>query len=225
MKSPENIQKLNDALLDPEEKGEIKRNSKDDLVAKIVKCCEDGDIELPYSDSKLKRMTKTQLTKLLGECIEDKIRNAMAEQVGAKKGSGDRVIALGALKMIHSIAANGTEKALNVFLPKYGYEVEGFSKSLQNPAVDEAVTACLEEIAADSDVLQYIESPYARLAIAWSGALITSIKKKTQYKYATRMEPRPTHREDPVQPRAGGRQTHGQEQRGVRFAPTNALQV
>ena len=48
MKSPENIQKLNDALLDPEEKGEIKRNSKDDLVAKIVKCCEDGDIELPY---------------------------------------------------------------------------------------------------------------------------------------------------------------------------------
>ena len=118
MKSP-NLSELNDALLaPPEEKVETKRNSKDDLVAKIIKCCEDGDLELPYSDSKLKRMTKTQLLKLLAECIEEKLRNDMAEQVGAKKGSGDRVIALGALKMIHGIAANGTEKALNIFLPK-----------------------------------------------------------------------------------------------------------
>ena len=226
MKSP-NLSELNDALLaPPEEKVETKRNSKDDLVAKIIKCCEDGDLELPYSDSKLKRMTKTQLLKLLAECIEEKLRNDMAEQVGAKKGSGDRVIALGALKMIHGIAANGTEKALNIFLPKYGYEVSGFSKSLQDPVVDEAVTACLEEIAADSDVLQYIESPYARLAIAWSGALITSIKKKANNKrYASRMEPRPTNRQNPVQPRVGGRPADGQEFGRLRFAPEDAKTV
>ena len=226
MKSPD-LAKLNDALLDPpEEKVEVKRNSKDDLVAKIIKCCEDGDLELPYSDSKLKRMTKTQLLKLLAECIEEKLRNDMAEQVGAKKGSGDRVIALGALKMIHGIAANGTEKALNIFLPKYGYEVSGFSKSLQDPVVDEAVTACLEEIAADSDVLQYIESPYARLAIAWSGALITSIKKKANNKrYAPRMEARPINRQNPIQPRASGRPADGQEFSRIRFAPEDAKPV
>jgi hypothetical protein len=227
MESPDHA-KLNDALLTPSEEklDAAKRNSKDDLVAKIVKCCEDGELELPYSDSKLKRMTKTQLTKLLGECIEEKIRNAMAEQVGAKRGSGDRVIALGALKMIHSIAANGAEKVFNIFLPKYGYEVDGFSKSLQNPAVDEAVTACLEEIAADTDVLQYIESPYTRLAIAWSGALITSIKKTTKNKrYAPRMEPRQTNRQNPIQFGPGGGPADGQEFSRIRFAPEDAKPI
>ena len=39
-----------------------------------------------------------------------------------------------------------------------------------------AVEQCLAEIAAESDILQHIESPYVRLAIAWGGALVTSIR-------------------------------------------------
>ena len=56
------------------------------------------------------------------------------------------------------------------FLPQYGYEVDGFSDSLKDPCVREATDACLVEIAKESDVLQYVQSPWARLAIAWGGA-------------------------------------------------------
>ena len=141
-KNPENFAKLNDQLLAPKvAEGDKKpvRNSKEDLIAKIVACCAENDIQLPHSDTRLRRMTKQQLLKLLAECLEKGVRDQMAQQVGAKRGASDGVIALGALKMIHSIAANATEKGLNVFLPDYGYEIDGFHDSLQQPAVKEAV--------------------------------------------------------------------------------------
>ena len=63
-------------------------------------------------------------------------------------------------------------------LPRYGYEIHGFTQALKDPNVDEAVTQCLAEIARESDVMQYIESPYVRLAIAWGGALVTEESKQ-----------------------------------------------
>ena len=75
----------------------------------------------------------------------------------------------------------------NIFLPQYGYEVDGFTDSLKDPSVREATDACLVEIAQDTDVLQYVQSPWARLAIAWGGALVTSVqRKKTRYSYQRR---------------------------------------
>ena len=53
-KKPESFAKLNDELLAPkvEDQGDKKpgRNSKEDLIAKIVACCADNDIPLPHSD-------------------------------------------------------------------------------------------------------------------------------------------------------------------------------
>ena len=149
----QSFQKLNDQLLAPKVDDEDKkpgRNSKEDLIAKIVACCADNDIPLEHSDTKLRRMTKQQLLKLLAEVLETGVRDQMAHQVGAKRGASDGVIALGALKMIHSIAANAAEKGLNLFLPDYGYEIDGFHDSLQQPVVKQAVDSCLEEIAADA---------------------------------------------------------------------------
>ena len=71
----EQVEKLNDDLLveapSKEEPDEPKRNSKDDLVAKIINVCADNQLELEHSNSKLKRMTKQQLCKILAEKIED----------------------------------------------------------------------------------------------------------------------------------------------------------
>jgi len=210
---------LNDELLSTSEDVKSpKRNTKEDLIRKIMMCAEDNNIELPYSDTKLRRMTKQQLCKLMAEILEQKVRNDMADQVGAKRGSGNGVIALGALKMVHNICANTAEKGINVFLPNYGYEINGFAQSLKDPVVDDAITMCLEEIARDSDVLQYVESPYTRLAIAWSGALVSSVRKCSNHKkkYATNMEPRTFSRQNPIQPRAGGRPSNGEVKRGFR---------
>ena len=193
--------KLNNELLkvssdDEKKEKPRKRNSKEELIDKIIRLAEHNNIPLLHSDTKLKRMTKQQLTELLAETIETAMRNEMARQVGAKPGAADSVIALGALRMVHDICAKGTEQCFNIFLPQYGYEVEGFSDSLKDPSVREATDACLVEIAKDTDVLQYVQSPWARLAIAWGGALVTSVqRKKTRFNYKRRYAPRMESRE------------------------------
>ena len=214
--------KLNDELLedDVQQTDEVpKRNSKDDLIAKIINCCADNNLELEHSNTRLRRMTKEQLCKILAGKIELGVRSQMAAQVGAKANAPDSVIALGALKMMHNIAANTAEKGLNMFLPQYGYAVEGFTDSLKDPAVDQAVDQCLAEIAADSDIMKHIESPYVRLAIAWGGALVTSIRKAPQvikrpkYTYVAPVEPRPAHQKAPDQHRPSRRPEDGKVDR------------
>ena len=74
----------------------------------------------------------------------------------------------------------------------------------RHPAVDEAVTQCLLEIAAESDILQHIKSPYVRLAIAWGGALVTSIRKAPRIikrRHAPPLGPRENNQENAFQPR------------------------
>ena len=126
--------KLNNELIratdeDDKKSEKTKRNSKDELIQKIIQLAENNDIPLKMSDTKLRRMNKQQLNELLAEVVETAMRNEMAKQVGAKPGATDSVIALGALRMIHDIAAAGTEKTINIFLPDYGYEVDGFARN------------------------------------------------------------------------------------------------
>ena len=224
-------EKLNDDLLvevsDKEESDEPKRNSKDDLVGKIINVCADNQLELEHSNSKLKRMTKQQLCKILAGKIEDGVRSQMAKQIGAKPGASDTVIALGALKMMHNLLANSAEKGLNIILPAYGYEVDGFCESLKDPNVDEAVTQCLSEIALESDIMQYIESPYVRLALAWGGALVTSIRKTRRIvnRNVTPMGPVPSRTENSIQSCIGRRPQTGKINSGERPSSPNVKKV
>ena len=222
------ISTLNDELLesagDPVESksAEVKRNSKDDIITKIIKCAEDNHVTVDHSNTKLRRMTKQQLNKLLADTIEKSMQNQMAEQVGvaqSSRGASEKLIALGALRMVHNLCANAAEQGLNAVLPKYGYEIKGFAKSLADPPVKEAVDACLEEIARESDILGYIESPYARLGIAWGGALMTSLQRKQnnhftfKNQHAAFVGSRPPRPKNPLQPRPSRRPQDGEEQR------------
>ena len=202
-------QKLNDALLEEPAldlaESEPKRNSKDELITKILKVCNDANLELDESDSKLRRMTKRQLTEKLAEKIELAVQNTMAEQVGVKAGSPNSVIALGALKMVHNIAAGSAEKFANIFLKPRGYEINGFQQSLKEPHVAESIDQVLAEIAAETDVLQYFNSPYTRLALCWGSALVTSVQRcpiitpPNNKKYATQLGPFPARAKAPRQ--------------------------
>ena len=165
------MEALNDDLLaaaagnteEEEEPEEPKRNTKEDLIGKILKLCEDQNLPLEQSNSKLRRMSKKALGELLAEKLELGITNAMAEKVGVPQGSDARMIGLGALRMVHDLCANLAETGANSVLPKYGFEVKGFTDALNQPHVKEAVDSCLEEIAAESDVLEYVKSPYLSL--------------------------------------------------------------
>ena len=187
MEDAKEITTLNNALLNASEpKTEdvpVKRNSKDAFIDKILTISEKYELDVQYSDTKLKRMNKKQLTKVLAEVIEESVKIDMCKQVGCAPGASPKVLGLAALRMMHDICATGFEKTAQAFLPQYGYEIDGFSSALKQPTISQAIDQCLTEIAAESpEILQYFESPYARLALSWSGAALSCIKKRSHNK-------------------------------------------
>lgn len=221
---PSEEKKLSNQLLNAEEPTtgspeKPKRNSKDSLRSNILKVVEKYDLELGYSDTKLKRMNKEQLTRVLAEVMEESVKIDMAKAVGVDPRGGGKVVTLGALRMIHNICSNGFEKGFNVYGPDLcGMECRGFHESLQHPDVAQTVDACLMEIAQENpEVLEYFESPYARLALVWVGVLSTVIKKA----HVQNVEPRMRERPAPRRPRGG----RSQEERKVNGSNEPSVQI
>ena len=184
---PEETVRLNNELLKAdapleEEEKRPKRNSKEELTAKILKVVAAYELEFNYSDTKLRRMNKQELTQLLGQVTEEGVKHDMAKAVGVDPRAHGKVVTLGALRMLHNLCATGFEKGFNAFgTPYCGYECTGFAETLQDPAVQSSVDECLTEIAAENpEILEYFDSPYSRLALVWSGALISRVRKKEQ---------------------------------------------
>ena len=210
---PTESARLNNELLKEDEapsdeKPSPKRNSKEELTAKILKVVDVYALDFTYSDTKLKRMNKVELQKLLASVVEEGVKHDLAKSVGADPRLGDQGITLGALRMVHNLCATGFEKVWNSYGAKYtGYECEGFSETLRDPSVQTSVDDCLREIAKQNpEILEYFDSPYTRLALVWSGCLITCIKKKDhriKENYAERMGPH--SRVQPDSPRLGRR--------------------
>ena len=181
---PEDTVRLNNELLkadEPptEEEKKPKRNSKEELTAKILKVVSAYELEFNYSDTKLRRMNKQELTKLLAEVTEEGVKHDMAKAVGVDPRAHGKVVTLGALRMLHNLCATGFEKGFNAFgTPYTGYECNGFAETLRDPSIQGSVDECLTEIAAENpEILEYFDSPYARLALVWSGALRQNARK------------------------------------------------
>lgn len=215
-----------DGKKDDEAAKDAKRNTKQALIQNILKVVEKYQLDFDYSDTKLRRMNKEQLTKLLAGVMEQCVKIDMAKSVGVDPRAGGKVVTLGALRMIHNIAAVGFEKAWNSFLaPSVGVETHGFSSSLKDPSIQGTVDECLAEIAAENpEVLEYFDSPYSRLAIVWAGALMTTMRKCQQGNKRTKngfpnMGPRKSARTPAGGDRSGGgaplRQKHGDDEHRV----------
>ena len=148
------IQSLNDDLLKAEKPEEAaKRNTKEWIIERILSVADQNGLELSFSNTKLKRMSKKELNQLLGSLMEQVVKQNMARAVKSE-GTDDKSIALGALRMVHDMLAMGAEAGINTVLPSYGYEVDGFAQNLQHPSVSKCVDECLVEIAQTTDVLE-----------------------------------------------------------------------
>ena len=126
-------------------------------------------------------MSKKELAGVLGGMLQQAATCEMARQVGADPSTATNgTIALGALRMVHDMAAGLTERLADPVAQGYGYTLGGFKDALTDPSVREATDACLAEIAQDSDVLAYIESPWSRLGLAWMGAAMSVARRAPQ---------------------------------------------
>ena len=186
-----------------------KRNSKDDLTKKILQIVEKYQLDFAYSDTKMRRMNKVELQKLLANVMEQCVKIDMAKAAGVDPRSNGKVITMGALRMLHNLAATGFERVYNQFGPTLtGYEIVGFSAALQDPMIASSVDECLAEIAKDNpEVLEYFDSPYTRLLLVWAGALLTCVEKRgprlNEPKSGHGVGPKPDPRQNPLRPRGG----------------------
>ena len=209
--------RLNNQLLaaedDQAKPKEPKRNSKESIRANILKVVEKYELDFPFSDTKLKRMNKQELTKLLADVMEQSVKIDMAKSVGVDPRADGKVVSLGALRMLHNICATGFEKTFQHFGPAWtGMTCEGFAEGLQDPTVSPVVDECLAEIAAENpDVLEYFDSPYSRLALVWFGVISTTLKKAQKRNGVRAMGPR----ERPVPFARGPRRRRSEEERQV----------
>ena len=156
-----------------------RRNSKGALIKNILKVVEQYELDFALSDTKLKRMNKEQLCKVLAEVMEQGVQIDMAKSVGVDPRASQKVISLGALRMVHGLLATGVEQGWNTWgAPQTGVRLAGFGKALKSKEVQPTIDECLLEIAAEHpDILSHFESPYARLALIWVGVISTSLQK------------------------------------------------
>ena len=155
-----------------------KKNTKQALLNKILEVSEKSGIPLEHSNSKLKRMNKQQLSSVLADVIEQGMQRKIAARVGVSEDSDQRTIGIAALRMVHDTLAMGLETGGNHLLQPKGYEITNFSAALKEPTTSDVIDGCLAEIADESpEILQYIQSPWSRLGIAWCGALAFSVRK------------------------------------------------
>ena len=192
-----------------------KRNSKQALIEKVVELSEKTGVTIE-SDSKLKRMNKDQLNRKLAELMETQIRKKMAQDVGIEDATGNennRVLGIGALRMVHNIIVTGGEKIYNGVVARHtGYELENFSQKLQDPAYQQDIDACLVEISNENpEVLQYFESPYTRLMMIWFSCAVSSVKKTKGRTNVSKLGPFATI--PPLRSGVGGRPENGKKLR------------
>ena len=92
MEEQKQIEKLNDELLkvdkDPEEPS--KRNTKEWHINRILVLADENDLELNISNTKLKRMSKPALQKLLGELGEKVVKFKITADSICQKDLGDK---------------------------------------------------------------------------------------------------------------------------------------
>ena len=165
------------------EKKSPKRNSKHELIDKIIALSEDVNEPVLESDSQLKRMSKRQLTDKLAGLVEKKIEFEATKMLGINKEQAGNpfMVNLAALKMVHQIACTSVEGLVERTSDNHGFTMEGFSKRMQESR--ESIDMILTEIAQTyPDVLEKFSSPWIRLGLMWCSNVMVTLKKKNSNK-------------------------------------------
>ena len=197
---------LNDALLQeiPPPAEQARPGSKDDIVQKIMELNEKAQLGLTEGITKLRRRSKNQLNKLLASLMEQSVQKQIDEKLGLDENQCNNTLrGVAFLRMMHDTLINVGEKVAEPYLARYDYSIAGYSAFMKSGPMSDEVDNCLAEIAQECDVLQYVESPYARLGLLHISAIASTIKKKSinninNYKNARKLERPNPHPTNPV---------------------------
>ena len=168
-----------------------KRNSKDDIIQKILRLAEDVGEDIDESNSQLRRLSKRALTEKLAKLVERRIEFEAQKALGITKEQAQSpyMVNLAALKMVHSIAVRSAENIVDRTSNRHGMTLQGFSNRMKD--CQESVDQILMEIAElYPDVIEKFSSPWVRLGLLWGSNVMVSLKKKIgNNKYAPSLRP------------------------------------
>ena len=156
-----------------------KRNSKDEMIQKIIQLSEECGEKLEESNSQLKRMSKKMLTEKLAGLVEKRIEVEAQKCLGINKEQAQSpyCVNLAALKMVHEIAVNSTESLVERTSDRHGMTISGFKHKMKD--CQESIDTILAEIAQQyPEVLEKFSSPWVRLGLLWTSNVMMSLKKK-----------------------------------------------
>ena len=163
----------------PTEAKVVKRNSKDELIKKIISLSEEVGEPVKLSNSQLKRMSKNALTDVLAGYVEKRIEVEAQKCLGIDKeqAANPYCVNLAALKMVHEIAVNSTEALVERTSEKHGMTISGFKRKMKES--QESIDMILSEIAQlYPEVLEKFSSPWVRLGLLWTSNVVLTLKKK-----------------------------------------------
>jgi hypothetical protein len=164
-----------------------KSNSKKALIDKIKLLCEKQNITLGESDTKLNRMNKADLGKLLAKKIEQTMQQQILQQANFKNiestglSNSREILALSTLKIGLHCINNVIERGAGYLLDKgnTNLTIDGFSQNFKQPEIDNEVNECLKVIIAEHpDIISQISSPYIRLLLVYGTVVAQTIQKK-----------------------------------------------
>ena len=165
------------------QKGDIERkNTKAEIIKKIYKCFDDRGLICPHPPSKLKRMSKNELLGYLGETISEAMTEKINQKLGcenipehASDSDRQRLMAASFLTMAHNVLTKGAERCVESYSE---YTIEGLSDTFEEPRNKQILEETLMEIAAEYDIIEYIDSPWSKLGLLWSTGVISTLRKK-----------------------------------------------
>ena len=130
---------------------------------------------MEYSETALRRKSKSELSEILATMMEDASRKALAKTVGAVDDQPSS-IQIAALRMMFDTAVSGLEKGSDSILPALGYSAEGLLKNSQTDPTSSVINQCLREITIlNPAILSKVASPYVRLSMAMISVCVTTI--------------------------------------------------
>ena len=150
----------------PTEPKPVKRNSKDELIKKIISLSEEVGEPVKLTNSQLKRMSKNALTDVLAGYVEKRIEFEAQKCLGIDKEQAGNpyCVNLAALKMVHELAVNSTEALVERTSEKHGMTISGFKRKMKES--QESIDMILSEIAQlYPEVLEKFSSPWVRLTV------------------------------------------------------------
>lgn len=155
-----------------------RRNSKTELINKIIQLGEEINEPVTDTDTQLKRMSKRVLTDKLTGLVEKRIEFEAQKCLGISKeqAANPYCVNLAALKMVHEIAVNSTIAIVDRTKQKHGMTIDGFKQRMHD--CQEQIDIILSEIAQMyPEIIEKFSSPWVRLGLLWTSNVMLTLKK------------------------------------------------